>query len=168
MVPIQELNRQREYMRLVREMDVRPQKYHIVTLGCQMNERDSETIAGMLAEMGMELKDLPKYPLLLLEDLSNSRRYIDRYAEENGVVLNPILELGSSDLLVSFAEINLGLTYVIEEFTQRELQNKHLFEIPVEPPVPKRSIGMVRLKNVAMPHALKGFIDLIEFPKEKN
>ena len=122
----------------------------------------------MLAEMGMELKDLPKYPLLLLEDLSNSRRYIDRYAEENGVVLNPILELGSSDLLVSFAEINLGLTYVIEEFTQRELQNKHLFEIPVEPPVPKRSIGMVRLKNVAMPHALKGFIDLIEFPKEKN
>ena len=123
---------------------------------------------ALLAEMGMELKDLPKYPLLLLEDLSNSRRYIDRYAEENGVVLNPILELGSSDLLVSFAEINLGLTYVIEEFTQRELQNKHLFEIPVEPPVPKRSIGMVRLKNVAMPHALKGFIDLIEFPKEKN
>ena len=54
LVPIQELNRQREYMRLVREMDVRPQKYHIVTLGCQMNERDSETIAGMLAEMGME------------------------------------------------------------------------------------------------------------------
>ena len=83
-------------------------------------------------------------------------------------MLNPILELGSSDLLVSFAEINLGLTYVIEEFTQRELQNKHLFEIPVEPPVPKRSIGMVRLKNVAMTHALKGFIDLIEFPKEKN
>ena len=123
---------------------------------------------ALLAEMGMELKDLPKYPLLLLEDLSNSRRYIDRYAEENGVVLNPILELGSSDLLVSFAEINLGLTYVIEEFTQKELQNKHLFEIPVEPPVPKRSIGMVRLKNVAMPHALKGFIDLIEFPKEKN
>ena len=54
LVPIQELNRQREYMRLVREMDARPQKYHIVTLGCQMNERDSETIAGMLAEMGME------------------------------------------------------------------------------------------------------------------
>ena len=95
-------------------------------------------------------------------------RQMFRAAEENGVVLNPILELGSSDLLVSFAEINLGLTYVIEEFTQRELQNKHLFEIPVEPPVPKRSIGMVRLKNVAMPHALKGFIDLIEFPKEKN
>ncbi len=28
--------------------------YHIVTFGCQMNERDSETIAGMLEEMGYE------------------------------------------------------------------------------------------------------------------
>ncbi len=28
--------------------------YHIVTFGCQMNERDSETIAGMLEDMGYE------------------------------------------------------------------------------------------------------------------
>ncbi|MCO7122584.1 tRNA (N6-isopentenyl adenosine(37)-C2)-methylthiotransferase MiaB [Ihubacter massiliensis] len=30
----------------------RPKTYHITTFGCQMNEHDSETIAGMLAEMG--------------------------------------------------------------------------------------------------------------------
>lgn len=29
-------------------------KYNIQTLGCQMNERDSETLAGMLTEMGYE------------------------------------------------------------------------------------------------------------------
>ncbi|MGN0672456.1 MAG: tRNA (N6-isopentenyl adenosine(37)-C2)-methylthiotransferase MiaB [Anaerovoracaceae bacterium] len=29
-------------------------KYHIITFGCQMNEHDSETMAGMLSEMGME------------------------------------------------------------------------------------------------------------------
>ncbi len=28
--------------------------YHIVTFGCQMNERDSETLAGMLEQMGYE------------------------------------------------------------------------------------------------------------------
>jgi tRNA-2-methylthio-N6-dimethylallyladenosine synthase len=26
--------------------------FHIQTFGCQMNERDSETLAGMLTEMG--------------------------------------------------------------------------------------------------------------------
>ena len=32
-------------------------KFNIQTLGCQMNERDSETIAGMLTEMGYESTD---------------------------------------------------------------------------------------------------------------
>ncbi len=27
-------------------------KFHIQTFGCQMNEHDSETLAGMLLEMG--------------------------------------------------------------------------------------------------------------------
>ncbi|MBR4114261.1 MAG: LysR family transcriptional regulator substrate-binding protein, partial [Anaerotignum sp.] len=97
--------------------------------------------------------------------VSNSRRYISRYAEENGVVLNPILEIGSLDLLIDFAKINLGVTYVIRELT-RELEEKKLYEIPVHPPVPKRNIGMVRLKNVAMSHALQGFIDLMDLPKK--
>ena len=29
-------------------------KFHITTFGCQMNEHDSETIAGMLLERGYE------------------------------------------------------------------------------------------------------------------
>ncbi len=49
----QELEAQRGYMRLVRQMEIPQKKYHIVTLGCQMNVRDSETIAGMLDEMGL-------------------------------------------------------------------------------------------------------------------
>jgi len=31
----------------------RPQSYHIVTFGCQMNAHDSENLAGMLTHMGM-------------------------------------------------------------------------------------------------------------------
>lgn len=119
-----------------------------------------------LAQTGLDIRELPQYPLLLLEDLSNSRRYLDNYAEENGVLFNPILELGSSDLLVSFAKINLGLTYVIKEFVQPELQAGKLYEIPVQPQIPKRNIGMVQLKNVSFSHAMKGFLDLIDFEKD--
>lgn len=45
---------QRDYMQAVRSAMKQPAKYYIVTLGCQMNAHDSETIAGMLDEMGME------------------------------------------------------------------------------------------------------------------
>ncbi len=34
-----------------------PQTYYIVTLGCQMNERDSETIAGILDGLGFYSAD---------------------------------------------------------------------------------------------------------------
>ena len=52
-VPAGELEAQKDYMDKVARLDNRPGTYHIVTLGCQMNARDSETIAGMLEKMGM-------------------------------------------------------------------------------------------------------------------
>ena len=48
----EEILRQKEIMARVRGMLPAGRKYHIVTLGCQMNVRDSETLAGMLTEMG--------------------------------------------------------------------------------------------------------------------
>ncbi len=45
---------QRQYMAAVRDSLSQTLKYHIVTLGCQMNAHDSEKIAGMLEEMGFE------------------------------------------------------------------------------------------------------------------
>ena len=53
----QEMERQREYMRLVKALAKRPQSYFIVSMGCQMNERDSESVAGMLEQMGMRRAD---------------------------------------------------------------------------------------------------------------
>jgi len=48
-----EINKQNEYIHLVREMNVgKVYKYYLGTFGCQMNENDSEKLAGMLAEMG--------------------------------------------------------------------------------------------------------------------
>ena len=51
-VPEEEILSQKEIMARVRGMLPAGRKYHIVTLGCQMNVRDSETLAGMLTEMG--------------------------------------------------------------------------------------------------------------------
>ena len=53
LVSANELERQRAFAARVRALPGRPQSFHIVTMGCQMNERDSETIAGMLTEMGL-------------------------------------------------------------------------------------------------------------------
>ena len=53
LVSPEENERQRRFAGMVRELPHRPQSYHVVTYGCQMNAHDSEKIAGMLESMGM-------------------------------------------------------------------------------------------------------------------
>ena len=54
MVPAEEMERQRRYAEQIRTLPHRPKSYCVVTYGCQMNAHDSEKIAGMLEEMGMQ------------------------------------------------------------------------------------------------------------------
>ena len=54
MVPAEEMERQRRYAEQIRILPHRPKSYCVVTYGCQMNAHDSEKIAGMLEEMGMQ------------------------------------------------------------------------------------------------------------------
>ena len=52
-LPAEEIERQKEWMREFAALPGRPQTYCVVTYGCQMNAHDSETLEGMLSEMGM-------------------------------------------------------------------------------------------------------------------
>ena len=56
-----EVKEQKEYIKKVKEInkDLRP-KYSILTMGCQLNENDSEKLCGMLEEMGYIRTDNPK------------------------------------------------------------------------------------------------------------
>ena len=53
MVSEEEKQRQEKYIEKIRALPHRPESYHVVTYGCQMNAHDSEKIAGMLEKMGM-------------------------------------------------------------------------------------------------------------------
>jgi tRNA-2-methylthio-N6-dimethylallyladenosine synthase len=52
----EEIEKQYEYMHKVKEAALarynKPPKYFINTMGCKLNEADSEKLAGMLEEMG--------------------------------------------------------------------------------------------------------------------
>lgn len=52
-LPPEEIEQQKEFMHAFSLFKDRPQTYHVVTYGCQMNVHDSETIEGMLGEMGL-------------------------------------------------------------------------------------------------------------------
>lgn len=49
----EEIEHQKEFALKIQGMADRPQTFHIVTYGCQMNAHDSEKLSGMLLSMGL-------------------------------------------------------------------------------------------------------------------
>ena len=89
-VPESEIKRQEEFMRLVDKLPERPRTYHIVSMGCQMNERDSETIAGMLEEMGMAHQPVREQADLILYNTCCVRENAENKALGNVIWLKEL------------------------------------------------------------------------------
>lgn len=108
-------------------------------------------------------EQLIQFPLIFLEPNANSRRYVERYLERKGVTLAPEFELGSYELVLDFATINLGIACVTREFSTAYLSTGQLIEVPLQDPIPARSIGVCYLKTVTLSPASRKFIELIEY-----
>lgn len=98
--------------------------------------------------------------LIMLETLSNSRRYVDDFFLRQGVRLNPEIELGAHDLLLDFARIGLGIACVTQEFSAAYLQNGSLFALALKTPIPARSIGLCSLANATPSFAAEAFVQI--------
>ena len=72
--------------------------------------------------------EVAKLPLILLEPKSNSRKYVENYLISKGIKISPEFELGSHDLLLEFAKINLGIACVTKEFSQEYINKGLLYE----------------------------------------
>jgi len=109
----------------------------------------------------MSLDTLVKLPLIFLEPTANSRHYVEDYLLSQGVQIAPEFELGSYDLLLEFARINLGIACVIKEFSMDYLNKGIIHEIKLKHKIPKRSIGVAHLKNVPLSPAATRFVGII-------
>ncbi len=115
-----------------------------------------------LSKNPIPIEDLQQLPLIFLEKKSNSRQYVEKYMLANGIKINPEIELGSHDLLLEFAKINLGVACTVKEFSREQLQQKGLYEIRLMQPIPRRSIGSCYLKSVALSPAAMEFLTILE------
>ena len=56
-----EIQKQKEYIEKVKKLNKEKNlKYAILTMGCQLNENDSEKISGMIEQMGYTKTENPK------------------------------------------------------------------------------------------------------------
>lgn len=115
-----------------------------------------------LTEQPVSFEYLMRMPLIFLEKKSNSRLFVEHFFEKKGFQFSPVFELGSFDLVLEFAKINLGISCVIKEFSKKYLESGELYEIQLVEEIPKRIIGLCYLENVPLTRAVKRFIELIK------
>ena len=95
---------------------------------------------------------------LMLEKGNVSRTHIDDYLRERHIEPVHLLEVSTMDLLIDFARIGLGAGCVIKNFVEDELQSGVFVEIPMDPPIPRRTIGFVSNSQSFHSKALDMFI----------
>ncbi|MFD1851552.1 LysR family transcriptional regulator [Oceanobacillus bengalensis] len=114
----------------------------------------------------ISLDELVDLPLIFLEPNSNSRKYVEDYLLSKGIKLSPEFELGSHDLLLEFAKINLGIACVTKEFSMEYLEKELVYEVQLKEDIPTRNIGLCFLKSVPLSPASTKFVEMIEGNKE--
>lgn len=96
----------------------------------------------------MPYRDIFRNANVMLLDSSNiTRTHVDNYLSLNNIELGRILEVNTMDLLISFAEIGLGISCVIKDFVKEDIESGRLVEIPLPKAMNKRTIGFCYRKT---------------------
>ncbi|WP_032123407.1 LysR family transcriptional regulator [Clostridium amazonitimonense] len=116
-----------------------------------------------ICEKQMSLKNLvDNYPIILLEKGGNTRDYIDNYVISHGLTVLPQIELSNMELMIEFAKKGLGVSCIIRDYVQRELEQKQLYEVSIKEKIPERILGIATKKDIPMSTAAQEFIQLIK------
>ena len=108
------------------------------------------------------LEEIAAFPLILLERKASSRLFLERYFLQNGLRLNPEIELGARSLLVDLAAIGFGVAGVTEEFVHRELESGRLKKLKTDFDIPPRSVDMCLLNDVPQSAAAERFTAFVK------
>ena len=103
--------------------------------------------------------DLNKLPLILQKGESNSRKLLDYIALQKHVKLIPRMEVVSQELISEFANIGLGIGFVIIDLANRNFKN--LKELEINKTIPNINVYLAMNKSISLTFASKKFIDYL-------
>lgn len=109
----------------------------------------------------ISIKELNNYPLILQDKNSNTRKFLDDFANKYEITLKPKIEIGSYYLVSEFSRIGLGIGYVTKDYIRNNLDNKELFIVPIKEKIPSREIGILLNKNTTPNFSTKELIKII-------
>ena len=97
--------------------DINALKYNIITFGCQMNERDSESIAGILKSHGLTSASIEEADIVVINTCSIRENANNKFYGTLGIVKNikKKLKKNGDDLVVCVCGCMMQEGEVVED-----------------------------------------------------
>ena len=115
----EDIIRQKEFIHLIKEINAgRIKRYSISTFGCQMNENDSEKLAGMLTEMGyVETQDEKDSDLIIYNTCCVRENAEQKVYGHLGALKN--LKRDRPDMVIAICGCMMQQREVVEHIKQK-------------------------------------------------
>ncbi len=110
----------------------------------------------------MTPQGLAEYPVIMLEERTSTRKYVNGFFAGQGAALHPELELATSDLIVKLSARGIGIGCVVRGFAEAYLESGELQQIALNPAIPSRRMLAVIHQNLPLSAAGTRFLQMME------
>lgn len=99
--------------------------------------------------------------IMLLDSENVSRHHVDKFFKENNIEPKHILEVSNMDMLIEFTKIGMGVSCVVKQFVEKEIECGELREIPLNSKINTREVGLAFIKTSRLNATTQKFIDYV-------
>lgn len=91
--------------------------------------------------------DISKHKYIMPYERSSIRKNLEKELAKHGVKLDVVLEVETTDLIISSVKKDIGTGYVVKQSVKRELEENKLTELKTSYNLPKLELNLVYIEN---------------------
>lgn len=115
----------------------------------------------------LSLEELNRYTLITLEEGSSTRHYFNKLFHQNGVLMNPDIELSSISQVLPLVRSNLGIGFVPLRIAEEDIRTGKVFRINLKEEIPPRSIDLITDSEYDISDIMIAFTEVLTNPDIK-
>lgn len=126
-----------------------------------------EALRSVISDAPLSFEQLAEYPIVSLGNRSSTYAFYFRLFMKNGTTFSPDIEAATADQIVPLVRHNLGIGFVPEEFLESTASTGGVYRLPLQDPIPPRSISLVKKRAHALSLPAKELERMILAHEEK-
>ena len=114
-----------------------------------------------LCDKTLSVKELEKYPLIMLGRNTMSYAFYNQFFLECGATLEADMEVATTDQILPLVKGNLGMGFLPDYYAGKPLEEGEVWKIPLKEEVPQRKVLMLQDTRKAQGKIVREFIRML-------